>query len=274
MLNQFVDVPIDVSFVIPARNEELLIARTLASLGRAAEGAPVTVETIVVDDGSTDCTPQIAAECGARVVSVQLHNIAAVRNAGAAVARGKYLFFLDADTLLPRQTFLTALAALNAGCVGGGAAVEFESMPSRFHRLLAVLFTFYWQRIGGWAAGCSIFVTREAFEYVGGFDVRYFAAEEKVLSQALRRMGRVVILREPVITSARKVRLYSLWRLIRIATTVLLGGEDRLKRREGLEILYDAPRETAVQDLGARIQESRTEGGRDAGMRRHGDAAM
>src|SRR6185436_3965835 len=55
-----------------------------------------------------------------------------------------------------------------------------------------------------WAPGCFIFAERTAFERAGGFDERYFASEEIHLSRALKRLGPFVLLREPVVTSARK----------------------------------------------------------------------
>ncbi|MDB4743969.1 hypothetical protein OAF98_05735, partial [Planctomicrobium sp.] len=64
----------------------------------------------------------------------------------------------------------------------------------------------YWQRYSGWAAGCSIYVLREVFEEVGGFDTTQFAAEERYLSEAIRKQGKFVIVKEPVLTSARKLR--------------------------------------------------------------------
>ncbi len=234
---------LDISFVIPARDEEALIAQTLMQITESANQCALTYEIIVVDDGSTDATADIAKSLGANVVFVSLHNIGAVRNAGAKVATGTVIFFLDADTLLPEKTLQAAMNAVSTGALGGGASVAFEPGMSLFQRVLAGLFAFMWQRVFKWAAGCSIFVRRDVFEEFGGFDPQYFAAEERYLSNEIKARGKFVILREPVITSARKLRLYSTWHLIKVGFKALLLGEDKLKRCEGLEILYDAPRE-------------------------------
>jgi len=234
----------DVSFVIPARDEELLLAATIQSIAKAVCDCGVSSEVIVVNDASTDATPEIAAELGARVVNVELHNIGEVRNAGAAVAIGRVLIFIDADTQLPSQTLQAMLNAVNDGAVGGGASVSFDEGITWLQLKLSQLFAFYWQRIGGWAAGCSIYVLRSVFEEIGGFDSQHFAAEEKYLSEAIRAKGKFVIVKESVVTSARKLRIYSTWHLIKIVLFTMLVTRWKFKDRDGLEILYDAPRET------------------------------
>lgn len=234
--------PPRVSVVIPARNEERMLPLALESVRRAVAAADVSAEIIVANDASTDRTAEIAAEQGARVVDVELHNIGAVRNAGAAVASGQVLVFLDADTQLPAEVLAAALREIDAGAVGGGAGVAFDNI-TWLQRRLAALFTWYWQRWHGWAAGCFMFCRRADFEAMGGFDEQYFAAEERYFTEALRQRGRVVVLREQVLTSGRKLRIYSTGKLVGIAIRALLMDRDQLKRREGLDILYDAPRE-------------------------------
>ena len=94
-----VDVPL-VTVVIPCRDQAHFLGWAIRSATR--QNYP-RVETIVVDDGSTDETADVAAAAGAIVVR-QLHaqGVAAARNAGLRLARGKYIVFLDADDeLLP-----------------------------------------------------------------------------------------------------------------------------------------------------------------------------
>ncbi len=234
---------VDVSFVIPARDEELLIASTIQSIAIAVRNCKITSEVIVVNDASTDTTAEIAESCGAKVIDVELHNIGAVRNAGADVATGRLIFFLDADTQLPAKTLSAVLQAVENGAVGGGASVEFDAGITWFQRKLSHVFLYYWQGIGGWAAGCSIYVLRSVFEKIGGFDTQHFAAEERYLSEAIQKQGKFVLVKEPVVTSARKLRIYSTWHLIKVAAYAMLIKRWKLRDRSGLEVLYDAPRE-------------------------------
>jgi glycosyltransferase involved in cell wall biosynthesis len=231
-----------VSVVIPARNEERMLPLALESVRQAVAASSATAEIIVANDASTDRTAEIAHASGARVVDVELHNIGAVRNAGAAAATGEVLVFLDADTQLPAEVLAAALREIDAGAVGGGAGLAFDNITWG-QRRLARLFTWYWQRWHGWAAGCFMFCRRADFEAMGGFDEQYFAAEERYFTEALRERGRFVVLREAVLTSGRKLRIYSTGKLVGTALRALLMDRDQLKRREGLDILYDAPRE-------------------------------
>ena len=233
----------EISFVIPARNEELLLTSTIQSITEAVTACGVTSEVIVSNDASDDATAEIARECGASVVDVELHNIGAVRNAGAAIANGRMIFFLDADTQLPAATLKAVLKEVEEGAVGGGCAVEFDENITWFQRKLSHIFLAYWQRYSGWAAGCIIYVLREVFEEVGGFDTTQFAAEERYLSEAIRKQGKFVIVKEPVLTSARKLRIYSTWYLLKVAAHAMFVKRWNLKDRSGLEIFYDAPRE-------------------------------
>ena len=82
---------------------------------------------------------------------------------------------------------------------------------------------------------------RDIFERVGGFDERYFVSEEIHLSRAVKRHGRFVILREPVITSSRKGRLFSLFHIFLQFSKALLPGT--VKRRDRLGLWYGGQRE-------------------------------
>lgn len=86
-----------VSVIVPAHNEAAGIARTVGALLAQGQGR-VAMEVIVVDDGSSDATMEIARAAGARVIETgNSGNPAAARNKGAAIASGDPLIFLDAD---------------------------------------------------------------------------------------------------------------------------------------------------------------------------------
>src|SRR5437773_5321678 len=112
-----------ISFIVPAYNEETELPCSLAASRAAASGVAQPFEIIVVDDASTDATPEIAEQAGARVVSIHRRQIAAARNAGARTAQGEYLFFVDADTRINKTHVTEAMAALEAHCAGGSARV-------------------------------------------------------------------------------------------------------------------------------------------------------
>ena len=229
-----------VSFVIPAHNEEPLLAATLAAVHAAATTCAIEYEIVVTDDASTDRTAQVAVESNARVVSVQHRQIAATRNSGARASRGEMLVFVDADTLINDDVLRAALAAVANGAIGGGAAVHFDGEVPLYARILIPWMTaaMRWTRL---AAGCFLFSTRTAFEAAGGFDERLFGAEELALSIALKKLGRFVILRESVLTSGRKLRTYSGLEVLGIVSRGALSGGTMVRHREQMDLWY-APR--------------------------------
>lgn len=230
------------SFIIPAHDEEASLGAVLEAIDTAASPLGEAYETIVVDDASSDQTSQIAAVAGARVVSIALRHIAAARNAGAAAARGDRYIFVDADTLVSAEVVSAAVEALENGAVGGGATVRFDEPIPVFAKLLVP--PFLWLgRVLRWSSGCFLFSRREAFEAVSGFDTSLFAAEDIAFSQALKRQGRFVILREVVHTSGRKLRTHSTREILRTLLGVTLAGRRALRSRKHLHLWYGGRRQ-------------------------------
>lgn len=231
-----------ISFIVPAYNEESLIGRTLESLNRAAGSLTEACEIIVADDASTDRTASIAESHGARVVRVELRQIAATRNAGAREANGDKLIFVDADTVVTNEVVRAAIEAMHQGAAGGGCAVGFDGQLPRYAKVTSPMLVKIFRAIGI-ACGCFLFCTRRAFDAAGGFDETLFASEEITMSRALKRQGRFVVLRESVISSGRKLRMYSGRDVLRLFGGILLAGPKALRSRDRLEVWYGGRRE-------------------------------
>jgi len=197
-------------------------------------GAPY--EVIVVDDASTDETHRIAQEMGARTLQVALRRIAAVRNAGARVAIGEVLFFVDADTKANEQAVSAALNALHAGAVGGGCVPDLEGQIPLWARVIHS-FACMVGRVIRLVGGCFLFCTRTAFDATGGFPERFYAGEDIAFVQALKKVGRFVVVKPTVITSARKLDVVSPWQVIQLLLTIALRGP-RYESKWVLDILY------------------------------------
>jgi glycosyltransferase involved in cell wall biosynthesis len=232
------------SFIIPAYNEEAFLGRTLSAIRRAGEELDEPWEIVVADDGSTDRTADVARELGARVVPVHNRQIAATRNDGARAALGNMLLFVDADTVVTPQAVKAAIAAMRTGAIGGGCAFRFDGKVPLLGRILQFIALPLYQWLG-LASGCFVFAQRQAFENVGGFDTSLYAGEEAAFSRAMHRQGRFVILREEVVTSARKLRTYSAWEILGTLGRFALRGSMSLKRRKGLDIWYGERRPDA-----------------------------
>lgn len=163
-----------IAVIIPARNAERVIARTLAAL----EGAD---EVIVVDNGSRDATAHIARRNGANVVHEPTPSRPGARNAGAASTSADRLLFLDADCV-PDPGWAQALgAALDEHALAGGQTIVSGtgSAAARFDTLwrLRQEETITTQ---GWAGSGNLGIRRALFEQLNGFDTRFTKAGEDV----------------------------------------------------------------------------------------------
>jgi glycosyltransferase involved in cell wall biosynthesis len=231
------------SFIVPAYNEEFELARSIAAIRAAAEASGQSYEIIVVDDASTDATPTIARSEGAIVVSIQRRQIAAARNAGAKAARGEILFFVDADTRISAEHVIGAMAALKAGYVGGSARVVVDGVIPLWARIFVKVFSilYFANNLG---AGAFLFTTRSNFERVGGFDEKLFIGEEVFLSMALKKIGRFKLLPGPILTSGRKLRMYSAKQILSRSIWIVLRGTSAVRSRDRLELWYEGRRES------------------------------
>ena len=231
-----------ISFIVPAYNEELEISSTIAAIRAAASDVTQPYEIIVVDDASADATAEIAAMAGARVISINRRQIAASRNAGARAARGDYLFFVDADTRISRTHVAEPIAALEAGYSGGSARVVTDGFIPLWGRIFVRVFctVYFGLNLG---AGAFLFTTRRNFDAIGGFDEQYFIGEEVYFSLALRKLGRFKVLREPILTSGRKLRMYSARHVLVRSFWIVIGGPTAARSRDKLDVWYDGKRE-------------------------------
>jgi len=116
---------------------------------------------------------------------------------------------------------------------------------------MATLFVGAWNlvsRIKKWAAGSFIFCERAAFRKIGGLDQELFASEELDLFQRLKilakeQLKRIVILdRHPLLTSGRKMQLYSKWEHLRFLSRTVFGIGKSLRSREECFTWYDGRR--------------------------------
>ena len=239
-----------ISVIVPAFNEEKLIVGTLDSIRAAAAAFTArgwAWEIVVCDNNSTDRTGDLARAAGAKVVFEPKNQIARARNAGAAVAAGEWFLFVDADSRPSRKLFADAANAMGLGrYIGGGCTVRLDE-----HYFIASLFVFAWNtvsRICRWAAGSFVLCEAGAFRAIGGFNEAFYASEEidfsrRLKHEAKQRGKRLVILhRHPLVTSARKIHLYSPWDYARFMakSVVTLGATTRA--REACPIWYDGRR--------------------------------
>ncbi|MGF1548798.1 MAG: TIGR04283 family arsenosugar biosynthesis glycosyltransferase [Thiotrichales bacterium] len=220
------------SVIVPALNEAAGIRACLDRLqGLRQRGH----ELILVDGGSVDETPALAAPLVDRVLGVP-RGRARQMNAGAAAATGEVLLFLHADTRLPADAAEAITAAL-AFHDWGRFDVVIEGR-ARILRVVARLMNLR-SRLTGIATGDqAIFVRRTVFAAVGGYPDQPLM-EDIALSSRLKRLGSPACLRARVVTSGRRWEQRGVWRTIllmwRLRLAYWIGvPAERLARR------YDA----------------------------------
>jgi glycosyltransferase involved in cell wall biosynthesis len=241
---------VKISIVIPAFNEERLLGGSLTQIKSAAAAFTQIgweVELIVCDNNSTDRTAEIARDAGAMVAFEAINQIARARNSGAAAAAGDWLIFVDADSHPSAELFTdVAELILSGNCLAGGATIRLDS-----RHLPAEIITGIWNcvsRSRKLLAGSFIFCNAAAFRKIGGFSNELFVAEELELSRRLKKLAketgqRIVILhRHPLVTSARKMRLYSTWEHLRFLSRVIFSRGRMLRNREAAHLWYDGRR--------------------------------
>ncbi|HEY0633252.1 MAG TPA: glycosyltransferase family A protein [Thermoleophilaceae bacterium] len=153
-----------VSVVVPARDSAATIARTLEAL--AAQRVDVPYEVIVVDDGSSDRTAELARAAGVRVIESEGSGAAAARNRGVADARGSVIAFTDSDCFPAPGWLAAGLEAIERGAefVQGRVEPDPEVAPGPFDRTLWV------EGERGFYESANLLIRRELFERLGGFE--------------------------------------------------------------------------------------------------------
>jgi glycosyltransferase involved in cell wall biosynthesis len=239
-----------ISVIVPAFNEEKLIGETLERIRHAtASFAKLgwSTELIVCDNNSTDSTAALARAAGAEVVFEPVNQIGRARNCGAEAATGDWLVFVDADSRPTPGLFADVARHIESGrCLAGGSTVRLDE-----RLFLADFWVGCWNvfsRVRKWAAGSFIFCETKAFREVGGFDLDLFVSEELDLSKKLNKLARrqkkkvVILHRHPLLTSARKLRLYSRRDLVRFFGKAVFRPRQTTTNREECSPWYDGRR--------------------------------
>jgi glycosyltransferase involved in cell wall biosynthesis len=193
--------PVMISVVIPARNEEEYLPATIAALQAQTYR---NFEIIVVANGCNDRTAEVGREQGCRVFELGDRGLGAARNRGGREAVGQILVFLDADTLLPKETLKT-IAAKFRRCHSCGTLWGEPDSRRLSYKLIYAMKNF----IHGLHLHCGssgvILCWKDDFVKIGGFDESLYLRENSHLMKRLLRFGRYCfIARTPAITSMRR----------------------------------------------------------------------
>jgi rSAM/selenodomain-associated transferase 2 len=186
-----------ISIVIPTLNEERALAATLERA--LAQAGPS--EVIVVDGGSSDATAAIARSfVGVRLIDAP-RGRARQMNAGASLARGEWLLFLHADTLLPADG-LARIAGLPREARAGCFRQRFSGDDWRL-AAISRLHNFRCRLTGVIYGDQAMFVRRDVFAALGGFP-EVEILEDVIFTERLAARGRPTLVPAEVVTDSRK----------------------------------------------------------------------
>lgn len=227
-----------ISVIIPAFNEADYIPDTLRRLAAAerlfGSAEDAAIQIVVVDNGSIDRTPELAQSAGATVVHEAEHNVARVRNTGAANALHDILVFLDADTLIPPELpAMIARLMMSPTCAGGAVDCLHHARNPLIRAHLK-----FWRAIGligGMGQGACQFCRKSVFKQLGGYDEKWYMGEDVEFFWRLKRFARkrrlrISYIREPkVIPSPRRWDCWPLWRTLLWTNPLVTAAFCRLR---------------------------------------------
>ncbi len=208
-----------VSVIIPARNCRDDLRSCLESLGRSLYR---DFEVIVVDDASTDDTTAGIDPCQARVLVLPAQSgPATARNRGAAVARGEYFLFLDADVCVHPKTLGEVVATFDGAPEISAVFGSYDTEPQALNVLSQyrnLMHHFVHQEARAEAAtfwsGCGA-VRREAFLAMGGFltDYRRPCIEDIELGVRLHKAGHRILLNKAILVT--HLKRWTFWGMLK-----------------------------------------------------------
>jgi glycosyltransferase involved in cell wall biosynthesis len=225
-----------VSFVVPAYNEEALIASCLSAIQAEIERTGCRAEIIVVNNGSTDATRQIAASIPEIIiVDEPQRGLVQARRAGCLAASGRLIANIDADTVLTEGWLRTALhefertpnlAALSGPFIHYDLPRSAQWVAGVFYCIAFVVYLLmrFVFRAGSMMQGGNFIVSKSALDAAGGFNPDFrFYGEDTELARRLSKVGAVKFsFALPAFSSGRRFAAEGLFRVgFRYATNYL-----------------------------------------------------
>ena len=197
-----------ISIIIPVFNEEAKILHLLEHL-RSSSSIYIS-EIIVVDGGSTDKTSTIILDQDGVILISSEKGRAKQMNAGAARATGKVLYFLHADSFPPYNFDLEIMEQVEEGNLAGCFCMKFDK-DHWWLNLMGHFTKFNHKSCRG--GDQSLFVEKELFKVIGGFDESYIVYEDNDIIKRLYAKDQFVVIKKWLTTSARRYEEYGVWKV-------------------------------------------------------------
>lgn len=168
--------PVSISFVVPAYNEREYIEQCLNAIHEACADLDIQTEIIVIDNGSTDATPELARGCNAQVFTIERTSVSAARNLGADKASHPVIAFIDADVVITRR-WATICCQQFETLVRDGDTLTGHQYAIRPNRSW-IEEHWFGNLHDKFLAGGNIIISKELFHKIDGFDVDLKTGED------------------------------------------------------------------------------------------------
>jgi rSAM/selenodomain-associated transferase 2 len=222
-----------ISVIIPTLNEERLIKDLVNFIWDHGEGQ--VKEVIVVDAQSTDQTVSIAEGCRAIIIHSAKRSRACQMNLGASVARGDILYFVHADGKLLPSFVKDICQALSNGYSAGCYRFRFDLNKGMLR------INSFCTRFGGImcrGGDQTLFITKELFGEIGGYNEYFTIMEDYDLIGRIRREHKFRIIPKSIIVSARKYEANS-WLRVQAANFIVFTMYFLKRKPEEIKVWYE-----------------------------------
>ena len=207
-----------ISIIIPAHNEEHLIEKIIRDIRKKTD--PTYADEIIVVDGqSSDQTATVAKNCGARVLHAHVARRSTQMNMGANAAKNDVLYFVHADSMLPEAYDKKIMAYVNQGYESGCFRSKFDS---NHWFLRSCSYCTKFKPIFCRGGGQTLFVTKDVFRQVEGYEDQLQVMEEYNLILKLKKIARFKIIPDNVIISSRKYKRNGTFKLYAAYTLIFI----------------------------------------------------
>jgi glycosyltransferase involved in cell wall biosynthesis len=183
-----------ISYVIPAFNESALIQRCIDSIHRECEDW-INYEIIVVDNGSTDLTAEIARSCGAMVITEPTKGVTRARQKGLEVSAYGLVAFIDADNEIPPGWAVCAIGSLQFHkAIAASGPVVYDDMPLRKRIVVGAFYSFarLTHMIAPMLQGGNFILRKDKMVEAGGFNTALdFYGEDTDTAMRLSKLGKI-----------------------------------------------------------------------------------
>jgi len=174
-----------VSIIITTKNEAGVLERLLQSI--KTQTYP-KIETIVVDNNSSDSTQKIGKKYTKRVFTFGPER-SAQRNYGAKMSKGEYIVFLDADMELTPNVIAECVSLISKNKKYGGISIPEESIAQTFWEKVKGFERSFYVEDPSEATDAARFFSKKVFDELGGYDQSITGPEDWDLPERMMKKG-------------------------------------------------------------------------------------